>query len=532
MPVHDPLAAISDRATPQSEPIPDTIPNSAGGYSFAVDEWDHLRRFLVLGTVGGTYYASEKDHTTKNVALVRRLLDKDGVRVVDELLAISLAGRAPKQNQTIFTLALAASHTDPNTRAYALKALTRVCRTGTHLFMFIGYVEQFRGWGPALQRAVGSWYTEKEADALAYQLAKYKQRDGWSHRDVLRLAKPRPARGTPLDSALKWSVGKGLEENAPQILHVTDALAKEGISIEKVVEAIGTANGSLSWEMIPSQFLADKKVWHALLPQMPVTAMVRNLARMTANGLLTGLTNDTAVVVQVLTNPEAIKRSRIHPMALLTAQAQYAEGHGDKGSLKWQPVPAILDALDKAFHLAFVNVEPANKRTLLAIDISGSMTWNTIAGTNVYPREGAAAMALVTLRTEPLTHVTAFSHGGLTPVVLSGAQTVRDVVNTIHAMPAGGTDCSLPMIYATDKMLPVDTFVVYTDSETWAGYMHPVQALKQYRRKMGIPAKLIVVGMVANEFTIADPSDGGMLDVVGFDSAAPALMADFSAGRI
>ena len=45
---------------------------------------------------------------------------------------------------------------------------------------------------------------------------------------------------------------------------------------------------------------------------------------------------------------------------------------------------------------------------------------------------------------------------------------------------------------------------------------------------MGIPAKLVVVAMVANEFTIADPQDAGMMDVVGFDSAAPALIADFA----
>ena len=34
--------------------------------------------------------------------------------------------------------------------------------------------------------------------------------------------------------------------------------------------------------------------------------------------------------------------------------------------------------------------------------------------------------------------------------------------------------------------------------------------------------------MDSNGFSIADPNDAGMLDVVGFDSATPALMADFS----
>jgi 60 kDa SS-A/Ro ribonucleoprotein len=50
--------------------------------------------------------------------------------------------------------------------------------------------------------------------------------------------------------------------------------------------------------------------------------------------------------------------------------------------------------------------------------------------------------------------------------------------------------------------------------------------------KTGISAKLIVVGMVSNGFSIADPADAGMLDVVGFDTAAPAFMADFAADRL
>ena len=86
------------------------------------------------------------------------------------------------------------------------------------------------------------------------------------------------------------------------------------------------------------------------------------------------------------------------------------------------------------------------------------------------------------------------------------------------------------MLRALEKGLKVDAFVVYTDSETWAGKIHPVQALREYREKTGIAAKLVVVGMVSNGFTIADPDDGGMLDVVGFDAAAPAVIADFIRG--
>jgi 60 kDa SS-A/Ro ribonucleoprotein len=34
--------------------------------------------------------------------------------------------------------------------------------------------------------------------------------------------------------------------------------------------------------------------------------------------------------------------------------------------------------------------------------------------------------------------------------------------------------------------------------------------------------------MEGNSMSIADPSDAGMMDFVGFDSSAPALLADFA----
>ena len=159
-------------------------------------------------------------------------------------------------------------------------------------------------------------------------------------------------------------------------------------------------------------------------------------------------------------------------------------------------------------------------------------------------------MALVTAATEPNYHVVGFTGrgfqvttspsrqgawagyanngAGVEPLSVSPCQRVDDVVRSVAGLPMGPTDCALPMLYAAERKLAVDVFVVYTDSETWHGAVHPFQALQQYREKTGIAAKLVVVGMVANEFTIADPSDAGMLDVVGFDTAVPAVMADFA----
>jgi 60 kDa SS-A/Ro ribonucleoprotein len=106
------------------------------------------------------------------------------------------------------------------------------------------------------------------------------------------------------------------------------------------------------------------------------------------------------------------------------------------------------------------------------------------------------------------------------------------VVRTVSNLPFGGTDCALPMLYALEREREVDAFVIYTDSETWAGRIHPAEALRLYRNESGIDARLVVVGMVSNGFSIADPDDTGMLDVVGFDTATPDVIAGFAAGRI
>jgi 60 kDa SS-A/Ro ribonucleoprotein len=195
-------------------------------------------------------------------------------------------------------------------------------------------------------------------------------------------------------------------------------------------------------------------------------------------------------------------------------------------------VAKVIDALDAAFYASFGNVEPANARMLLALDVSGSMTWGEIAGVpGLTPRDASAAMALVTAATEPEHEITAFQTT-LTSLRISPRQRLDDVIRSVSNLPFGGTDCALPMLYALHAKREIDTFVIYTDSETWAGDIHPAQALRDYRHASGIDARLVVVGMVSNGFSIADPNDPGMLDVVGFDTATPQLISDFARGAL
>ena len=535
-------AARSIKTPPQSLPLsPRQVANSAGGYSFPVDDWKRLERFLILGSEGGSYYASEQKLTLENAKVVERCIAADGLRTISTIVEISVDGRAPKNDPALMALALCAGAEDANTRTAALDALPKVARIGTHLFHFASYVQETRGWGRGLKRAVKAWYQDRPLDSLVHQLVKYQQRDGWSHRDLLRLSKPVP-RSSAESAAFAWAAGKGTDNAAVPTLIAAFEEAKTAPT-KRVCELI--RSHQLTREMVPTEQLTKLEVWEALLENMPLEALLRNLGNLSKVGVLKPLSAASKDVCARFADRESIRKARLHPIKVLVGAKTYASGHGLRGSGEWPVVAQVVDALDDAFYLAFDNVEPTGKRFYLGLDISGSMWSGVVAGVpTLNPAVASGAMAMVTVKSEKNYYAAGFTckengrYGGswdnsaveMTPISISPKQRLDSVLAMMEELSArmGGTDCALPMLDALEKKLEVDTFIIYTDSETWAGSIHPTQALQKYRQKTGIPAKLIVVGMVSNGFSIAGPQDAGMLDVVGFDTAAPAVMADFS----
>ena len=274
-------------------------------------------------------------------------------------------------------------------------------------------------------------------------------------------------------------------------------------------------------------------------------ALVRNLATLTRVGVIAPM--DSAEVCERLGgigNPKVEDYARIHPISILSALLTYRAGKGVRGQHTWKPVPQVVDALDDAFGRSFSQSPQTNKRLYLGIDVSSSMANGEVAGVpGLSPRMAAAAMAMAIARREPNYYMAGFAASPgedlmhayvnrqipvMSPLDITASDSISDAMQKTTDLPFGRTDCALPMLHAMEMKMNVDCFIILTDSETWVGNTHPVETLRQYRRKSGIPAKLVVVGMVSNEFSIADPDDAGMMDVVGFDSAVPELITDFA----
>ena len=579
------VSHVNRRKTPQAEPVlgreAEMEKNAAGGFIFKLDKWARLRRFLILGSEGGTYYIGEKELTKQNAAVVLECLEEDVDKTVIEIAFVSDHGLAPKNDSAIFALALCASAMGPagpwtDARTRALAKLKVVCRTPTHLFQFVHYASALRGWGMGLRKAVADWYLSKDVAKLGYQMAKYQSRKiggvTWTHTDLLLKAHVEPGKDVVRGALFRWAnsgfaeldVSRTVtrrrhdgtlgepkeyeavwEKNLPDgilAMRELDAIANEHRGSKwnrdcsnRVIEAV--EKYGLTHEMIPSEARNAPAVWESLLEKMPATALIRNLGTMTKVGVLEQLSDGTAKAVAKLSDDKWLRGSRIHPINVLVALKMYAQGHGMKtdrdGNFRssWNPVPQIIDALDGAFYGSFDHVEPTGKKTVFALDVSGSMG-SEVSGFPLSHSEVSACFSMVLMRTEPNWAVVGFNRGlvnlGITPKMR-----LDDVVSRVEGLTYEGTDCSIPARFAREKEIKdLESIVIITDGESWLGRSHPYQALEEYRRWSGVPTRQVVLSTTATATSISDPRDPLSLDISGFDLSVPQIVSGFLQGEM
>ena len=314
-------------------------------------------------------------------------------------------------------------------------------------------------------------------------------------------------------------------------------LAKTGEKKDSATAiALMEKNKKIQREHLPTELLNIPQIWDALLSGMGMTALIRNLGKLSQGGVASSRSVD---IVRMLTDPKAVKDSKVHPLQVLVGMKTYSQGKGDLGSLTWIPNSYITAALSTTFRQAFGNITPTGKRFMFGLDVSGSMSMCMCAGAkNITPREGSVAMAMMTLHAEgeDNVHIYGFSNifynfnGKFRP-----GMTIQQAIDATD-VPFGATDCALPMIEARRMYLQTgivfDVFCIYTDNETYAPNIHPQVALENYRKETGVDAKLIVIGMTSNMLTIADPKDKNTLNLAGFDTATPELISMFVRGQI
>jgi 60 kDa SS-A/Ro ribonucleoprotein len=509
----------------QREPVfgKTMVKNNAGGYVFEANKWSRFDRFLILGTESNTFYESSKKLTLDNAENAVVCIKEDGIRAVNRIVEVSDKALGIKNDPAIFALALASHFGNNETRKLAFESVSKVCRIGTHIMQFAEIRQAIGGgWGRSMREAIAKWY-DRDISNLIFQVLKYRQREGWTHRDLLRLSHPKtpPGLRAKVLNAIcrpdKWDELKDESEIIEVYLKLRDA----GSSRE-VMSIINSSKVSVPREFVPTEFLKAPEVWAALLNTMPMTAMLRNLGNMSKVGLLKPLTPEAKFVANRLTNEIELKSARIHPFSILIASKVYSSGKGIKGDGTWDAVPQIKNALDEAFELCFGNVKPTGKSYLIGIDISGSMSFESAKMQGcIYPSEAAAAMALITARTEANHYIGGFSTKFI-DLGINSKDSLPTVLQKTMNKAFGGTDTSVMIQWALNNKIKADALLIYSDGETWAGSSHTFMTMQKYRNETGLHrAKLGIANFTTNRTSLIESNDDLSMDFVGLSADLP-----------
>lgn len=546
---------------------PNQTLNSCGKVVYKLDNLARLKRFMFLGSENNTMYINKNEKngfflTKENLNCLENLLVQEKF---DDILKVIIEykDRSFKKDYLLYVLARCCSIKLPQRtsdwgpdnitkdfKADCFKLTSDICGIPTHLFLFIELYEAVNkklhgttGWNSYMKRMVSNWYNSKSVKDLMYHITKYQNRNNWTHRDVLRLTHIKNS-DIHYNNIYKY-LAKGSEvvtkeltlfettlhgdlsqEEHPLVYLLAFERLKTEESLDTVLRLIKKYN--FVREHIPTRWLNERRVWEALLPGMPMTATLRNLNKMTAVGLFeTDIGNVSLILVLAKLSKESILRSKVHPLQILIAIKMYSQGRGDLGKLTWTPNQKIVGALNDAFYYAFDNVKPTGKRYLLALDVSGSMSGATVCGINcLSAAEVSCAMAMVYDHIEQSVDMMAFSNI-FVPVSVSASRRLDDNLSSMRKINFGSTDCSLPMTWATERNKEYDCIIVFTDSETNCNKVQPSVALKRYRETLNINTKLVVCGLSSNGFTLADPENRDMLDIVGFSSETHEIINEF-----
>jgi 60 kDa SS-A/Ro ribonucleoprotein len=510
---------------------------------FKINKWKKLDRVLILG--GENYSPKE---ASNDISIVKECGLENPARTASAIKDISYNNRAFKEQPLLYALAQL-SAVNPGCAKEVYRVLPDVIRTGSSLFVFIQAVAENRGFGSGMRRALSKFVEQDVAD-LAFQVVKYQNRSGWNWRDFLRIVRPvasTSAHGALFRQIISGDFGERTvqahknktektypAENKSLIPEIYWA-AKEALTsdnLTRVCELI--EKYKLTHEMVNNDLKKNIKIWESLIPHMPPRAILWNLSRFTNLGILKKGSAAVSKIEKTFEDSDLLKKSRLHPWQIFIAKHVYDKGQGEGSS--WKPLPIISKLLETGFYNAFGVQKSTGKRRLVCLDVSGSMGsslivdfWNSSkqrleSKYGISARNASVVLSMLAVKTDDV-QVMAFSNKFI-PVNITPSDDLTSAVNKINRLPFDSTDCSLPMSWALKNNIPVDSFEIYTDSETNCG-SPPHKMLQQYRDKTGINASMIVCGMSVTDFSVANPNDENSLDIVGVDANVPNVIRTF-----
>ncbi|MBB6098562.1 hypothetical protein HNR42_001996 [Deinobacterium chartae] len=299
----------------------------------------------------------------------------------------------------------------------------------------------------AYVQSVGAKRTKRLCRAVAARLNTLTERQalryaatgkGFSQRDALRLTHPQPASDT--QAALFKFLTQGFA-----------ALGEDERARLPLISANRMAGQAISWEQLLSAEGSTPEVWERAVPLMGYMALLRNLRNLVTKGAGEATLLEAA---RRLSDPEAVAASKQLPYRFYSAYRALPEG----------TPPELIAALSKAMDHAADRLPPLEGRTLVLVDVSGSMVSPVAARSEVTRLQAACALGAL-LGRKPGSEVWAFASHHEQVLLPPGTPAL---IGTAHLEETyrrlgGGTYLASALQAALRR--PFDRVVILTDEQ-------------------------------------------------------------------
>lgn len=251
----------------------------------------------------------------------------------------------------------------------------------------------------------------------------------WRMGDVIQLAHPKPL--TAEKSALYKYLMNARYDNSEALMNTADlpVIAEYQSAMNLPVELRRSflkdkrIPAGMSWESLSGwlQSPMDAEAWEAVIPQMGYMALLRNLRNFEDAGISQGMQE---YVRDKITDPEQVAKSRQFPIRFYAAWKA-------TDSLTWGR------ELETALDLSVANVPKLRGRTLILIDVSGSMQ-DKMSGRSQNKRwEVAAVFGAAFAKANPDSDLVLFQSNSHRIIP---ARSVLQTVDKIRPSVGGGTN--------------------------------------------------------------------------------------------
>lgn len=509
-----------------SSPIPgresEMVKNNAGGYAFDDGPFGAIYRFVMLGIDNGTYYVSPSALSLRLMKAFEEYLDPHSEKAemgmrVKRFMQLLLYGTnsSMRKRNVLSAYAIGLTLMPDEYRNMAYKEFNKIVNTGSDLLYFMAYTRNLgRGVGKGLRRAISRWYNGRDFDQIDYQLAKYTSRQGFHHRDVIRLAHPAP-NSDELSAVFKYLLRGGTPPSFSRFHHIERLSQVDNLN--ELMEIVIKHN--LSWEMIPTNpWHKMPEFWERMLDHLPWNAFLRHLRRyinywIAEKGEYAGF--DKAIERLDKVNKEKL---HVHPGRILDAHIALVDLRIEK----------VTEALKGAFFRGFERVKPTDISIGIGTDTSGSMFYAALF-------DKAIAINATLEKAIKNTETVFFKSNAYIPkltmsisdLAFAGPFPINAHKLRRLGIKPGHTNAASVIEHFLEKGSRHDAIVIITDEETWLG-KHPSRVFEKYQKRVNPNAKLVVITLSPAGRPMTDPSKADQVTVVGWTPDIAKIVVNFA----